>query len=204
MKDRSPRAFTLVEMIIVIAVVLILAGLVVIGSTAAQRNSSRTRAVSEMKSIGSFVSEYKQDNGAAPQTGDTDLLDPRVHFDPSGQDAVLYQKANIDLYKAITSDAALTGIPIPNPKSYYTFPAKQLSIQNGKVRCIQDPYGLCYGYSTAAAKAEAEYQAQVQADPSVPRPSQKQGYDPDFDLWSTAGGKTAVQGSKWVKKWGSY
>ena len=43
-----------------------------------------------------------------------------------------------------------------------------------------------------AAKAEAEYQEKIRADPSSSRPPQTVGYDPGFDLWSTAGGTTAA------------
>ena len=204
MKDRSPRAFTLVEMIVVIAVIIALSGLVATGAVIASRNASRNRALGEMKEMAGALSDYKRDNGSYPQTSDTDLLDPQKHFDPaSGSDSVLYQKANRDLYKALTGDTNLTGQRTLGANSYHTFPARQLSIVNGSVRYIQDPFGYCYGYSTAGAKAEAYYQSQIRTDPSIPRPSQTAGFDPDFDLWSTAGGTTATQQAKWLKKWGN-
>jgi type II secretory pathway pseudopilin PulG len=204
MKDRSPRAFTLVEMIVVIAILIVLAGLVAIGAASANRNSARSRALTEMKAITSGLNAYKQDNGAYPQTSATDQLDPRRHFDPaSGSDSVLYQKASLDLYKALTGDTALTGQPAQGTTSYSVFPRTQLSIANGSVRYIQDPFGYSYGYSTIAAKAEAAYQVQMHSDPATPRPSQTAGFDPDFDLWSTAGGTNAGHQAKWVKKWGN-
>ena len=51
------------------------------------------------------------------------------------------------------------------------------------VSAIADPFGYSYGYSTAC-----------QASPS-------KGYNPTFDLWSTADGMAGTDESKWIKNW---
>ena len=61
------------------------------------------------------------------------------------------------------------------------FPPDQMQ----PVQYIQDPFGYSYGYSTAN-----------QADPITPN-----GYNPTFDLWSTAGGTTTSDIPKWIKNW---
>jgi hypothetical protein len=68
---------------------------------------------------------------------------------------------------------------------------------SGTVTAIIDPFGNSYGYSTA-------YQYDI--DQQVPLPNH--GYNPTFDLWSTAGvaasptpNPPATQQNLWIKNW---
>jgi hypothetical protein len=54
---------------------------------------------------------------------------------------------------------------------------------NGNVIALTDPFGNAYGYSTAN-----------QFNPNT-------GFNPTFDLWSTAGGTTTNDVPKWIKNW---
>src|SRR6185503_13458064 len=77
---RSPRnaAFTLVEMITVIAIIAILAGLILAVNTVAQKKAGLSRAETEIKEISVAIENYKTDNGGYPQDPNlTDTLDPR-------------------------------------------------------------------------------------------------------------------------------
>jgi hypothetical protein len=51
------------------------------------------------------------------------------------------------------------------------------------VQFIRDPFGNGYGYSTA-------YQVTA-----------SDGYNPTFDLWSTASETTAGKEAQWIKNW---
>jgi hypothetical protein len=57
------------------------------------------------------------------------------------------------------------------------FKSNQLGADNGKT-FVKDPFGNSYGYSTAGPTSG--------------------GYNPTFDLWSTANSTTTAQ---WVKNW---
>ena len=51
---------------------------------------------------------------------------------------------------------------------------------------IKDPFGNSYGYSTAKAS----------------HPTDTDGYNPTFDLWSTGGERPAEQTDpQWIKNW---
>jgi type II secretory pathway pseudopilin PulG len=209
MKLRSSRAFTLIEMITVIAVIIVLAGLVLGVSGYVQTAAAKQRATAEIKAVSTQCEAYKNDNGSFPQSSDTDKLDPRESFDPGASE---YKKANQTLYSALTGDfepqANPDGKPEEGTKSYMSFQRNQLSVvsSNGEikeVRGIQDPFGLLYGYSTAAAKEEAQYLEKLRTNPSETRPSTEKGFNPTFDMWSTTGGSSRTQQPKWVKNWGN-
>ena len=76
---------------------------------------------------------------------------------------------------------------------YYEFKPNNLSYEKTSeqqiqaINYIQDPWGNCYGYSTAHAKAERDFQERLREHPDAIRPENMPGYNPLFDMWSTAG-----------------
>ena len=208
MKRLSPRGFTLVEMITVVAVIIILAGLVISVSGLVSQKANRARADGEIKVMVNHLDSYKRDNGTYPKTEETDNLDPRVDFSPTSSKYIL---SNLKLYSALTGDFEPAdgpdGKPEVDTKAYYNFSRNQLNFTKDKsgnpatIRYVSDPWGNPYGYSTAGAQMESDYRAQVRKDPRTPRPSELKGFNPTFDLWSTAGATTQSQKGKWVRNW---
>ena len=213
---RSPhprhRAFTLIEMLVVMAVIAVLAGILLNLNGLVQSKAARTRADGEIKALSTGCDAYKADNGAYPQNGDTDTLDPRVSGDPNSKP---YKDASQFLYKQLSGDVNVNdrnepnGTP-PESKSYLSdfFTPQRLGVDSakpvgtpGRVNYIKDPYGNPYGYSTAGGKTEQDFRA----DTTKPRVTGK-GYYPTCDIWSTAG-KTATPSADptivnvWVKNW---
>jgi type II secretory pathway pseudopilin PulG len=209
-------AFTLIELLIVIAIIIVLAGLVLSTVGYVQKKGARSRAETEIAAMSAACESYKADNGVYPRplsttpNSTTDVLDARTMGDPTTTN---YTAASLVLYRALSGDRDLDRIvdvadesldidgstlstPLTQlPRSYYTFKPNQLSPidQTLPVAFIRDPFGNpfgnSYGYSTAN-----------QAAPSS-------GYNPTFDLWSTAG-LTANPGGppdtitpQWIKNW---
>ncbi|HET6407309.1 MAG TPA: type II secretion system protein GspG [Chthoniobacteraceae bacterium] len=208
MKRKAPHGFTLIEMITVVAVIIILAGLVISVTGLVNQKANRTKAEGEMKAFTNALDAYKNDNGIYPRTEETDKLDPRVDVSPT---AGKYTRANLALYSALTGDFEPKDSPDGKPesknKNYHNFNPTQLSATKdntggvANVRYISDPWGNPYGYSTAAVKIEEEYREDVRKNPIAPRPTDLEGYNPTFDLWSTAGATTLTQKAKWVRNW---
>lgn len=219
MKRLNCRGFTLVEMLTVMAVIAILAGLILAINQGIQNKAARIRAEGEMAAFGAACESYKVDNGAYPRdAAATDVLDPRTEALPSN-----YVKACQAFYSALSGDSDRNSIPETDAKVYYTFKPEQLSIKkdkNGKpertpeaVKYIQDPWNNCYGYSTINAKQEEEYLDKVKSNTkSKPpdRPNPVKGFNPTFDLWSTGGSTSTTKdaktgafrdAAKWVKNW---
>ncbi|MFN2622878.1 MAG: type II secretion system protein [Chthoniobacterales bacterium] len=183
---RAPRdAFTLIELLIVMAIIIVLAGLILATANYVQKKGYRSRAEAEIAAISAALENYKADNGVYPSTAETNALIPNKMGDPNTAD---YTKASLALYKLISGDA--NADRTAESKSYLTFKPNQLSPtdQTANVISIRDPFGNSYGYSTVKASV----------------PSGTDGYNPSFDLWSTAGSvdsTTSPNQSQWIKNW---
>jgi|SRR5882724_8082449 len=184
---RHYNAFTVIELIVVVGVIIILTGLVLSTVGYARKKGARARAETEIAAISAACESYKADNGVYPNNSITSNLDPKANGDPS---TTAYGFASFYLYTQLSGDTS--GNRSPTGKSYMEFRPKMLLPPGGSgtVTAISDPFGYSYGYSTAN-----------QADPT-------KGYNPTFDLWSTAGLTTNPPGTppdtitpQWIKNW---
>src|SRR5438094_8534411 len=95
-------AFTLIELIVVITVIVILTGLVLSTVGYAQKKGARARAETEIAAISAACESYKADNGVYPRDNATnqytDILDARQNFDAT---QTVYQNASRYLYDAL-------------------------------------------------------------------------------------------------------
>jgi type II secretory pathway pseudopilin PulG len=213
----AQSAFTLIELVVVVGLILILTGLVLSTVGYARKKAARARAETEIAAMSAACESYKADYGVYPRDPTpntaTDALDARTMGDPT---TTLYNTANLVLYRALSGDRNLDrtvtaldetfnidgtalGTPLTQlPQTYFTFKPNMLSPadQSQHVQFIRDPFGNSYGYSTA-------YQYDIdQGNPPT------HGYNPTFDLWSTSG-LTANPSPppsdtitpQWIKNW---
>ena len=194
------EAFTLIELIVVIAIIIILAGLILSTVGYVQKKGARSRAETEIAAISAACESYKADNGIYPRgqstsvpatgtpvytvaTNGTDDLNARLNTDSTQK---IYQDACRYLYEQLTGDVNLDLVADTGKKAYFTFKESMLAIikdVNGNtvgLSHIKDPFGNSYGYSTANQAAPAN------------------GYNPTFDLWSTA---NSTDQNQWIKNW---
>jgi prepilin-type N-terminal cleavage/methylation domain-containing protein len=211
----APRsaAFTLVEMITVIAIIAILAGLILAINGLVQAKSAKARAQAEIVALSGAMDSYKTDNGGYPQDSTkTDTLDPRKNTAADASLGGKYSLSSQFLYGELTGDTKFTGTASNMTRNYapgFWTPSrlggpKTNGVLAAGVQYIMDPYGNSYGYSTAGLLLEEEYRATLSTTPGASRPTQNsqstQGYNPSFDLWSTAG-DTLGNTAKWAKNW---
>jgi type II secretory pathway pseudopilin PulG len=185
------HAFTVVELLVVMAIIIILAGLILATSGYVQKKGARSRAEAEIAAISAALENYKADNGIYPRSADTDTLDARIHFNSDPQSGTTeYRQASTYLFTQLSGLKA-DQTAIAGAKSYFTFKPQLMggtTNGSGTITYLRDPFGNSYGYSTAGAKY---------AETSPPPPSPA-GYNPTFDLWSTAKETNSVQ---WIKNW---
>ena len=213
---RKLSAFTLIELVTVMAVIVVLTGIVLSVATHANQKGAGIRALGEIKAIETACEKYRADNGIYPQDfkpgtvgapgvlGRTDTLSPKKHFDPTSQE---YADAGEFLYKELSGDKmgasdVPDGVAEKEEKVYMReFEQRMLKLERDKndknkiirVYYFQDPWGNPYGYSTAAIHDEQEFQAKVrEGKGGAARKSGQEmlGFNASsFDLWSTAGNK---------------
>jgi type II secretory pathway pseudopilin PulG len=190
---RPYNAFTLIELVLVVGVIIVLSGLVLSTVGYARKKGARARAETEIAAMSAACENYKADNAVYPRDnptpGYTDALDARQNGDPTQS---IYTNASLYLFTQL-SGLNQNQTPITGARSYFSFKPQMLSIDtNGNVIAIKDPVGNSYGYSTIQAAT---------ADTT-------KGYNPTFDLWSTAGLTTNPPGTppdtitpQWIKNW---
>jgi type II secretory pathway pseudopilin PulG len=197
---RRYNAFTLIELILAVGIIIVLTGLVLSTAGYARKKAARARAGTEIAAMSAACENYKSDNGiyvrgpAANMTvgntlipaNATDSLNARQNGNPNSPS---FGNASLYLYTQLSGD--LSGLQQPTNKSYFTFKPQMLSIDNnGFVTAIKDPFGNSYGYSTIQAATQ----------------DTTKGYNPTFDLWSTVGltqdpGSPDTITPQWIKNW---
>ena len=231
MRKPPASAFTLIEMLTVLAIIVILTGLVVAVSGYVQKKASLARAGGEIALLISACESYKSDNGSHPRdTGNksvTDAINPMVDFIPTDKK---YTDSSLFLYKELSGDktgssGAPDGIPDDDQPRYLkdveTRILKATKNPTTKaiisVQCMQDPFGFPYAYSTSAAKVEQTYQTKILQNPALRSTearkvgTEAQGFNVgSYDLWSTGGSnakstpaadKMNLEWAKWIKNW---
>jgi prepilin-type N-terminal cleavage/methylation domain-containing protein len=179
---------TIIELLVVIMIILILAGLILNVSSYVQNKGARARAETEIAAMSAALESYKADNGIYPRDPNTtDLLDPRTTFSSSN-----YQASSLYLYNQLAG--ATNGSRSPTNRSYMSFKPNQLYPKNQSqpVTYIADPWGNSYGYSTIQNA----------------NPGANKGYNPTFDIWSTGiptptptVSPTPTPQDVWIKNW---
>ena len=176
---KTVRAFTIIELLIVMAIIVVLAGLILATSGYVQKKGYRSRAEAEIAALSAALENYKADNGVYPRDSVTDNLNP------STTSLADYNAASLKLYEDLSGDT--NHDRTPEGKTYFPFKPNQLSPvdQAQAVTALRDPFGNPFGYSTAKSA----------------NPTGAIGYNPTFDLWSIADGTAGSEQAKWIKNW---
>ncbi|MEP7071810.1 MAG: type II secretion system protein [Verrucomicrobiota bacterium] len=180
---RHTSALTIIELVVVMMIILILAGLVLGVSSYVQNKGARARAETEIAALSAALESYKADNGIYPQSAVTNSLNPTT------SDPASYKNASQYLYTQLSGDfdANPTTTSPSDTRNYMGGSLKQSMLgpnPPGASTYMRDPFGNSYGYSTAKAA----------------NPSAGIGNNPTFDLWSTANDPSGTA-AKWVKNW---
>ena len=198
---RRYNAFTLIELVLVVGIMIVLAGLVLSTVGYARKKGARARAETEIAALSAACENYKADNGIYPRTSVTDTFtavtnrtppDPQpTSYDPS---VTAYSNTSFYLYGQLSGNPSGDRTTYTQQR-YFQFKTNILSPPDGTgpVTAIRDPFGNSYGYSTA----QAAYIDNPGANPN-------NGFNPTFDLWSTGGTSNptdAVFEKVWLTNW---
>ena len=130
---RAPRfmlGFTLIELMTVLAIIMILAGLIVAGAKYAMTKAGRSRAEAEIAAMENALENYKNDYGVYPPSTTTRF---QVAAGPAGL---------AEINNSVALYAALAG----GTKVYMTFKPNQIHLDAANKPYIVDPFGSPYNY----------------------------------------------------------
>ena len=218
---RGWQAFTLIELMTVIAIILVLAALVLGLAGSAQTKGAQARATAEIQGLSSAANSYQIDNGTYPRvtTGSngtspttaapSDKLNPATSYDPVATTVPTYSATSQQLYQLLCGSFYLdtTGTPqyynpaspptgISKPTMYFQFKASQLK------QSTSPPVTSGYVLPTTVTAISDPfgfsygYSTIYQANQDVINSggtgaNPTPGYNPTFDLWSTGGYSSA-------------
>jgi general secretion pathway protein G len=158
---RSPAAFTLIELMAVVTIIVILAGMVVGGLGYVNEKQSREKTKVQIALLSKGLEEYKLDMGTYPPT--VNKAGPFNSAAGTGTSAILFSALYFDGVQDNTKRIYVPELDPVNSKQGWTIaPASATTT-------ITDSWGNQYCYRSAT-KADGTANAATQ--------------NPDFDLWS--------------------
>jgi prepilin-type N-terminal cleavage/methylation domain-containing protein len=140
-KNSSYDAFTLVELLAVITIIGILAGLTLGAAGAVRRHGATSTAKAEVAALQAACDRYYADNNLYPSNTS---VNPSLSFIPT---ATAYTTAGQVLFTNLIGSATLS--VAPTSKRYFE-PKPAMVNTNGNNYFI-DPWGYAYGYNSDGA-----------------------------------------------------
>ena len=130
-------AFTILELLVVITIIIVLAGLILSTVGYVQKKGARSRAEAEIAAMSAALESYKADNGTYP-----------THNGSNGGHA-LYQALSGDGNDVIGGSTASTAVFGSSGKSYMPLKNNMLRPNPPDATArVADPFGNDYGYKT--------------------------------------------------------
>ena len=134
---REQSAFTLIELLAVITIIGILAGLTLGAAGAVRRHGATSTAKAEVAALQAACDRYYADNSAYP----IGTADPTKTNNPAGATA---------LFTNLVGSATLS--VAPTTKRYFE-PKPAMVYTNGSPNYFIDPWGYAYGYNSDSTHA---------------------------------------------------
>lgn len=174
---RGIGAFTLVELMVVVVVIGLLAGIILAAAGGVRNQAARSQAKVEIAALEAALGRYQAENGTYP---DSTSADPATVQPPSN-----YQAGSTSLFTNLMGRNFYTNVPAAGLKAYLE-PKATMVTQTANPNFFSDPWGYPYGYYWSR-----DSQASV-FNKTIP------------DLWSTGGQLgtgTQTNRSKWISNW---
>jgi len=139
--ERSRAAFTLIELLAVITIIGILAGLTLGAAGAVRRHGATSTAKAEVAALQAACDRYFADNNLYPSN---------TSAAPSAVNPTTYTAAGQVLFTNLLGSTNLTAAP--NSKRYFE-PKPAMVFTNTSPNYFIDPWGYAYGYSSDGTNA---------------------------------------------------
>jgi prepilin-type N-terminal cleavage/methylation domain-containing protein len=142
---REQSAFTLIELLAVITIIGILAGLTLGAAGAVRRHGATSTAKAEVAALQAACDRYFADNNLYPSN--TSITNPATSFLPT---ASAYTTAGQTLFTNLVGSTTLSATR--TSKRYFE-PKPAMVYTNGSPNYFIDPWGYAYGYNSDGTNA---------------------------------------------------
>jgi general secretion pathway protein G len=139
---RPTAAFTLIELLAVITIIGILAGLTLGAAGAVRRHGATSTAKAEVAALQAACDRYFADNNLYPSNSS---INPSSSFSPAN-----YISAGQTLFTNLVGSATLSAAP--TTKRYFE-PKPAMAYTTGSPNYLIDPWGYAYGYNSDGTNA---------------------------------------------------
>ena len=139
---REQSAFTLIELLAVITIIGILAGLTLGAAGAVRRHGATSTAKAEVAALQAACDRFYADNNSYPINS---AVNPASSVAPSG-----YNAAGQALFTNLVGSATLTAAPTTKR---YLEPKPAMVNTSGTPNYFVDPWGYAYGYNSDGTNA---------------------------------------------------
>ena len=139
---REQSAFTLIELLAVITIIGILAGLTLGAAGAVRRHGATSTAKAEVAALQAACDRFYADNNSYPSNS---AVNPASSVAPSG-----YNAAGQALFTNLVGSATLSAAPTTKR---YLEPKPAMVYTNGTPNYFVDPWGYAYGYNSDGTNA---------------------------------------------------
>jgi prepilin-type N-terminal cleavage/methylation domain-containing protein len=145
---REQSAFTLIELLAVITIIGILAGLTLGAAGAVRRHGATSTAKAEVAAFQAACDRYYADYNSYPTTTNS-MPDPSSNYNPTN---TTYITASQTLFTNLVGSATLSNAP--TRKRYFEpKPAMVYTNANVSTNYFIDPWGYAYGYNSDGTNA---------------------------------------------------
>jgi prepilin-type N-terminal cleavage/methylation domain-containing protein len=170
-KNSSSYAFTLIELLAVITIIGILAGLTLGAAGAVRRHGAASTAKAEVAALQAACDRYFADMNEYPKT--SSMPDPSSSSDVNPSTSTKYSTAGKALFSSLFGTNQYN-LP-PSSKRYFEPKPPMVSSTTSANPYFIDPWGYAYGYNSDGTNAPL--------------------------IWSTAGQTTTGGTNKWITSW---